>query len=65
VDQLTQIEGSMPRLQEIPPGCPFNPRCEDVTDRCRVERPNLQPAEHSEVACHLFDGQTAEVQVNE
>jgi len=55
VDQLTQIEGSMPRLQEIPPGCPFNPRCEEVTDRCRVERPNLQVAEASEVACHLFD----------
>jgi peptide/nickel transport system ATP-binding protein len=55
VDQLTQIEGSMPRLQEIPPGCPFNPRCEEVTDRCRVERPNLQVAEASKVACHLFD----------
>ncbi len=55
VDQLTQIQGSMPRLQEIPPGCAFNPRCENVTDRCRVERPNLQAAAHSEVACHLFD----------
>jgi peptide/nickel transport system ATP-binding protein len=56
VDQLTQIEGSMPRLQEIPPGCPFNPRCEQVMDRCRVERPDLQAADKSHVACHLFDG---------
>ncbi|MBT4687015.1 MAG: ABC transporter ATP-binding protein [Rhodospirillaceae bacterium] len=55
VNKLTQIDGSMPRLQEIPAGCPFNPRCEDVTERCRVERPNLQSAEKSQVACHLFD----------
>ena len=55
VDQLTQIEGSMPRLQEIPAGCPFNPRCEQVMDRCRSVRPDLQPADKSRVACHLFD----------
>jgi len=54
VDQLTQIEGSMPRLQEIPAGCPFNPRCEQVMDRCRSVRPDLQPADKSRVACHLF-----------
>src|SRR4029079_15695685 len=26
-DRLSQINGSMPRLTEIPPRCPFNPRC--------------------------------------
>jgi len=55
VNQLTQIEGSMPRLQEIPAGCPFNPRCEQVMDRCRSVRPDLQTADKSRVACHLFD----------
>lgn len=55
VDQLTQIEGSMPRLQEIPAGCPFNPRCDQVMDRCRSVRPDLQPTDKSRVACHLFD----------
>ncbi len=65
VDQLTQIEGSMPRLQEIPAGCPFNPRCEQVMDRCRVERPNLQAVEGSEVACHLFDQPVLEAQAGE
>ena len=25
--RLTQIDGAMPRLTEIPPGCAFNPRC--------------------------------------
>ena len=28
VEQLTQIDGAMPRLTEIPPGCPFHPRCD-------------------------------------
>ena len=65
VDQLTQIEGSMPRLQEIPSGCPFNPRCEEASDRCRVERPNLQGVEQSEVACHLFDAQRVEARAGE
>jgi peptide/nickel transport system ATP-binding protein len=54
-DRLVQIPGSMPRLSAIPPGCPFNPRCPFVFDRCRVERP--EPIQHSEhrVACHLYD----------
>jgi peptide/nickel transport system ATP-binding protein len=54
-DRLVQIPGSMPRLSAIPPGCPFNPRCPYVFDRCRVERP--EPIQHSEhrVACHLYD----------
>jgi peptide/nickel transport system ATP-binding protein len=44
VERLAQIEGSMPRLNAIPAGCPFNPRCPRVFDRCRVERPQLMPA---------------------
>jgi len=61
VEQLTQIEGSMPRLQEIPTGCAFNPRCPQVHDRCRAMRPNLQPVGGSQVACHLFDSQNQKV----
>ena len=41
VERLPQIEGSMPRLNAIPAGCAFNPRCPRVFDRCRVERPDL------------------------
>lgn len=54
-DRLVQIPGSMPRLSAIPLGCPFNPRCPFVFDRCRVERP--EPVQHSQhrVACHLYD----------
>jgi peptide/nickel transport system ATP-binding protein len=38
---LAQIEGAMPRLNAIPPGCAFNPRCPKRFDRCLVERPGL------------------------
>ena len=54
-DRLTQIEGSMPRLTEIPQGCAFNPRCPHAFDRCRSERPELIPVDDTRVACWLFD----------
>ena len=40
-ERLLQIDGAMPRLNAIPPGCAFNPRCPQAFDRCRVERPDL------------------------
>jgi peptide/nickel transport system ATP-binding protein len=54
-ERLLQIEGTMPRLGAIPPGCPFNPRCPRVFDRCRRERPELLAAAASEAACWLHD----------
>jgi peptide/nickel transport system ATP-binding protein len=55
VERLPQIEGSMPRLNAIPQGCAFNPRCPRVFDRCRVERPGLLPANRTLAACWLHD----------
>jgi peptide/nickel transport system ATP-binding protein len=52
--RLRQIDGAMPRLHEIPPGCPFNPRCPQVFDRCRRERPELMHAGSGDAACWLF-----------
>jgi peptide/nickel transport system ATP-binding protein len=52
-ERLTQIDGSMPRLNAIPKGCAFNPRCPKVFDRCRVERPDPMPAGNSRAACWL------------
>jgi peptide/nickel transport system ATP-binding protein len=56
-ERLTQIEGSMPRLNEIPAGCAFNPRCPFVFERCSVNRPNLIDAGESKVACWLLEGE--------
>ena len=39
--RLVQIDGAMPRLNAIPPGCAFNPRCPRRFERCLVERPGL------------------------
>lgn len=51
--RLLQIDGAMPRLNAIPPGCAFNPRCPRVFDRCLVERPELLPAGRTRAACWL------------
>ena len=37
LDRLRSIPGSMPRLENIPPGCAFAPRCPYVQDKCREE----------------------------
>ncbi|MFH5926239.1 ABC transporter ATP-binding protein [Roseomonas xinghualingensis] len=55
VDHLPQIDGAMPRLNAIPTGCAYNPRCPHVFDRCRVERPELIDAPETKAACWLFD----------
>ena len=52
-DRLVQIPGSMPRLTAIPKGCAFNPRCAEVLERCRQQRPEPLRIEGSEVACWL------------
>ena len=41
VEKLNQIDGSMPRLDAIPKGCAFNPRCKVAVPRCLQERPEL------------------------
>jgi oligopeptide/dipeptide ABC transporter ATP-binding protein len=51
------IPGLPPSLLSPPPGCPFNPRCPRVMERCRSERPVLQQVQSNRwVACHLYDG---------
>ena len=52
-DYLNQIDGAMPRLNAIPTGCAFNPRCPKVFDRCRSARPDLMDAGASRAACWL------------
>ncbi|HZM33467.1 MAG TPA: ABC transporter ATP-binding protein [Burkholderiales bacterium] len=51
--RLAQIEGAMPRLNAIPPGCAFNPRCPKRFKRCLAERPDLMPAGSGAAACWL------------
>jgi peptide/nickel transport system ATP-binding protein len=61
IERLAQIPGSMPRLSAIPKGCAFNPRCPNVFDRCRVERPPPLAMGDRQAACWLYDRGRAEV----
>jgi peptide/nickel transport system ATP-binding protein len=51
--RLVQIDGAMPRLNAIPPGCAFNPRCPQRIARCTAERPELVAAGGNRAACWL------------
>ena len=52
-ERLNQIDGAMPRLNAIPEGCAFNPRCPQAFERCRQERPDLVNARANRAACWL------------
>ncbi|MDQ1901210.1 hypothetical protein RAH32_12240 [Paracoccus sp. WLY502] len=56
VQTLHQIDGAMPRLNAIPPGCAFNPRCLLAGPRCRRDRPNPVPTRSGQAACWLYQG---------
>jgi peptide/nickel transport system ATP-binding protein len=54
---LRGIPGLPPVLLNLPPGCPFTPRCPYAFDRCPRETPLLQEVGPSHrVACHLYPG---------
>jgi peptide/nickel transport system ATP-binding protein len=55
VDRLRQIDGAMPRLDAIPPGCRFHPRCPRVFARCSEQQPELMAAGATQAACWLHD----------
>ncbi|CAM3344060.1 ABC transporter domain-containing protein [Stackebrandtia soli] len=53
--RLTPIFGTPPSMVNLPPGCPFAPRCPMAQDACREEEPNLATingGEHAS-ACHF------------
>ncbi|MDQ4096112.1 MAG: ABC transporter ATP-binding protein [Actinomycetota bacterium] len=54
VDRLVPIEGSPPSLINVPPGCPFHPRCPHRFEPCDKDRPDLidRGGGHPD-ACHL------------
>ena len=54
-ERLVQIEGAMPRLNAIPQGCAFNPRCTRSFERCRLERPEPRPTGPNLTACWLYE----------
>jgi oligopeptide/dipeptide ABC transporter ATP-binding protein len=50
--RLVPIKGQPPDLVNLPPGCPFAPRCAKAQARCLIERPNLEVVgENQRAAC--------------
>ncbi len=53
---LAAIGGLPPNLLRMPSGCPFNPRCAYVRDRCREELPVLREIAPGRMsACHYAE----------
>jgi peptide/nickel transport system ATP-binding protein len=48
------LRGEVADASDVPPGCPFHPRCRHARDRCRTEVPALRPiAPGRTAACHF------------
>lgn len=54
-ENLHQIDGAMPRLNAIPQGCAFNPRCTRTIAKCTQQRPDLMQAGNTQAACWLHE----------
>ena len=58
-ERLDAIPGYPPRLDALPPGCRFAPRCPYAFARCHIEQPPVYPINQGHSAsCHLVDPQT-------
>jgi oligopeptide transport system ATP-binding protein len=49
---LETIRGQPPNPSDLPPGCPFHPRCDFADALCRQERPRLVRDGNVQAACH-------------
>ncbi len=54
--RLTQIDGAMPRLTDLPSGCAFHPRCPKATEACTQVKPTAVKVDDGQVACLLYEG---------
>lgn len=53
-DRLEIIEGNVPDLSQLPPGCLFNPRCAQAKAICRRDIPgNVEIEKGHVMTCHL------------
>jgi len=49
--RLAQIDGAMPRLDAVPGGCAFHPRCTHAIGKCRQDLPMLERTGATYAAC--------------
>jgi oligopeptide/dipeptide ABC transporter ATP-binding protein len=59
VEFLSSIEGHPPRVEALPPGCTFAPRCPYAFERCQSEYPpEFTVGEQHLARCWLLDGKS-------
>jgi peptide/nickel transport system ATP-binding protein len=54
--ELAVIPGTVPALQDLPPGCRFAGRCPVELEHCAGVRPEMRATAHGRAACHLIGG---------
>jgi oligopeptide/dipeptide ABC transporter ATP-binding protein len=54
--RLSPIPGTVPQLTELPPGCPFEPRCPVRLPECRLAVPELRDAGDRQLARCILVG---------
>jgi peptide/nickel transport system ATP-binding protein len=66
-EPLTPIKGTPPSLTELPPGCPFAPRCPMARAHCEEEEPALRPVTGvgHRAACHYAEELAGDVRAEE
>jgi oligopeptide/dipeptide ABC transporter ATP-binding protein len=66
--RLTPIKGTPPSLLNLPPGCPFEPRCPMSRDECRQSEPALEPVSGGmghRAACHFSHELTGDLRAGD
>lgn len=52
---IESIESEAPSPLNVPPGCPFQNRCEHCMEICKTKKPVLKDlGDEHQIACHLF-----------
>ncbi len=52
IHRSKDLQGIRGRAEFVKQGCPFEPRCTQSIENCRVQRPQLKSIFHRQVACH-------------
>jgi len=52
-EELLGIPGTPPDLRDLPPGCPFHPRCRFAVDACAERTPSIQEVHSGQFAACL------------
>lgn len=60
MQDFSPVTGEPPNPIDLPPGCPFHPRCAQARrGLCELSRPSLETSESGSIACHRAQEMTA------